>query len=313
MDLTRISIVCFTASYAVALVLEVASLARRFGWHRAVMLGFLFAGVFAHGAYLAIRAGGEAIPLSSPAEWCLLSALALASVCLFAAFAAPRTATGLFLLPLVLALVGASALASDEPIAPRSASVFWSRTHALLLVVATVTVVVGFLAGVMYLIQSWRLKHKLPPSSALRLPSLEQLERVNARALGLSALFVAGGFVSGLVLASLRSAGDGRSIWLDPLVISLTVMLAWLIAAEAFRLVYPAARRGRKVAYLTVASFVFLVITLASMTLGGGAHGAPQPASGAAASPVPASAEVPAVLTPPLPREARLEARAAPR
>jgi hypothetical protein len=31
--------------------------------------------------------------------------------------------------------------------------------------------------------------------------------------------------------------------------------------------VYPAARQGRKVAYLTLASFVFLVIALASFTL----------------------------------------------
>ena len=44
-------------------------------------------------------------------------------------------------------------------------------------------------------------------------------------------------------------------------------MLVWLIAAEIFRLVYPAARSGRKVAYLTLASFVFLVIALASFTL----------------------------------------------
>jgi len=50
-------------------------------------------------------------------------------------------------------------------------------------------------------------------------------------------------------------------------------MLIWLIAAEAFRLIYPAARQGRKVAYLTLASFVFLVIALASFTLLDNVHG----------------------------------------
>ena len=34
---------------------------------------------------------------------------------------------------------------------------------------------------------------------------------------------------------------------------------------ELFRLTYPAARRGRKVAYLTVAAFLFLCFTLASL------------------------------------------------
>ena len=47
------------------------------------------------------------------------------------------------------------------------------------------------------------------------------------------------------------------NLWTDPVVQSSAAMLLWLVAAEVFRLVYPAARRGRKVAYLTLASFVF--------------------------------------------------------
>jgi ABC-type uncharacterized transport system permease subunit len=60
-------------------------------------------------------------------------------------------------------------------------------------------------------------------------------------------------------------------------VLSLAAMLLWLVAAEVFRLVYPAARRGRKVAYLTLASFVFLVIALASLMLLDTVHGAGPP------------------------------------
>jgi hypothetical protein len=63
-------------------------------------------------------------------------------------------------------------------------------------------------------------------------------------------------------------------LWTDPVVLSLAAMLLWLVAAEVFRLVYPAARRGRKVAYLTLASFGFLVIALASLTLLDSVHGA---------------------------------------
>jgi hypothetical protein len=50
-------------------------------------------------------------------------------------------------------------------------------------------------------------------------------------------------------------------------------MLLWLVAAEVFRWVYPAARRGRKVAYLTLASFGFLLIALASLMLMDTVHG----------------------------------------
>ncbi|MEN1680282.1 MAG: hypothetical protein AAGJ46_11875 [Planctomycetota bacterium] len=57
----------------------------------------------------------------------------------------------------------------------------------------------------------------------------------------------------------------GHGLWTDPAVISLSAMLGWLVLVELFRLLYPAARRGRKVAYLTTGSFVFLVITLVAL------------------------------------------------
>lgn len=281
MNLSETTTFCFVASYAVALSLEVVSLARRFGWHRLVLLGFAVAGVFAHVTFLAVHAQQSHTPLSSPSDWASVAALSLACVYLFASFTAPRQALGLFLLPLVLALVGVSTVASDRPIAAENASDFWGQTHGVLLVLATVSVIIGFLAGVMYLIQSWRLKQKLPSANEFRLPSLEVLEQLNSRALGVSAALVAGGFGSGLVLTRLRHGSDGAAIWGDPLVISLSVMLVWLVAAELFRWLYPGARRGRKVAYLTVASFGFLVIVLASLLWTGSSHAAqgeaPQP------------------------------------
>lgn len=45
------------------------------------------------------------------------------------------------------------------------------------------------------------------------------------------------------------------------------MMLAWLSAAAIFNAVYRPARRGRKVAYLTVVSFAFLAFALSVMLL----------------------------------------------
>ena len=111
-------------------------------------------------------------------------------------------------------------------------------------------------------------------ASSWRLPSLEWLERINSRMLAVSTVLILLGFASGLVLSVLKQRHDSSlDLWSDPVVQSSAAMLLWLFAAEAFRLVYPAARQGRKVAYLTLASFAFVVITLLVLTLVKSGHG----------------------------------------
>lgn len=282
-DLSRITVFCFAASYTVALVLEALALVGRSdgsasgaksGSRRWALLGITAAGLFAHLAYLAAQAGAAPTPLSSPAEWCLIAGAVLALVYLTMTLANARVAVGLFLLPVVLALIGLSRVASDKPFAPDRASAFWGQTHGWLLVAATASVTVGFVSGLMYLVQSWRLRRGLPPTAGFTLPSLEWLEHANARSLAVSVWFTVGGFLSGLVLTRLQS-GDTSVLGLvtDPIVLTTSALLGWLLVAVGFRWVYPPARSGRKVAYLTVTAFGFLAIVLVSIATLGPHHG----------------------------------------
>ena len=60
-------------------------------------------------------------------------------------------------------------------------------------------------------------------------------------------------------------------------------MFGYLLTAEIFSLAYRPAREGRKVAYLTVASFLFLVLTLAMLLSGQTQHGThPEKSAGVA-------------------------------
>jgi hypothetical protein len=273
--LSGISTLCFVASYAIALALEISGLKIRFAWHRAILLVITIVGVVAQTLDLwNLAATTKFAPLSSPAEWLLLASWVLALVYLGAIVNLPRAATGVILLPIILGLIGAARFASTEPFAPERASKFWGDVHGWMLLFGTVAVCIGFSAGVMYLLQASWLKRRRPPSDELQLPSLEWLERINTGSLAVSMLLVVLGFVSGIVLSTLKHRGEtGYTLWTDPVVISLAAMALWLVAAEVFRLVYPAARRGRKVAYLTLASFVFLVITLASFLWMDNVHG----------------------------------------
>ena len=95
----------------------------------------------------------------------------------------PEVAYGIFILPLALALIGAAQLANREPFPQSPAAQVWGTIHGTFWLLGAVAVIVGFVAGLMYLLQAWRLKHKLPPARGLRLPSLEWLERISGRAI----------------------------------------------------------------------------------------------------------------------------------
>jgi hypothetical protein len=143
-----------------------------------------------------------------------------------------------------------------------------------LLALGTVALLVGFVSGTMYLIHAGRLKRKLPPMRGFRLLNLERLDAINNRSIVLSSIFLALGVVSGIVLNLVHANRDLSQVpWSDPLVSSSAILLAWVFAATAFNALYKPARHGRKVAYLTVASFVFLAIVLAVLVVGDSQHG----------------------------------------
>lgn len=261
-----INILCFSACYGIALALECSELWRRYPWQRLGELLVAMLGMIAHTWYLGARAVVlKAAPLSSHHDWYLLAAWILVIVYLWSKFYLSRRSIGLFLLPVVLGLVAASRFASTAPMASYQAPRIWGLIHGMLLLLGTVTVLLGFMAGLMYLVQSYRLKHKIASQGKLQLPSLEWLERINSRSLAAATLFVGGGLLTGVIYRLAGPLGNNNLAMTDPVVWTLVVMAAWLILAEVFRLVYPAARQGRKVAYLTIAAFVFLVFVLAAM------------------------------------------------
>jgi ABC-type uncharacterized transport system permease subunit len=267
-------ILCSAAAYAISLAVELLGLKRRFAWHRFTLCAVTMTAVLAHTVHLIKNAtNNSALPIST-ADWLLWAAWLIAIVYFAALFYLPRSPTGVVLLPITLGLILSSHWASTEPLASGQSLHIWGMVHGLMLLAGTVTVCIGFLAGLMYLAQSYALKHARSSANGLRLPSLEWLERINSRTLIVSALLIALGFISGVVMSIAKHRGEATyALWTDPVVLSLAAMMLWLVAAEVFRLVYPAARQGRKVAYLTLASFVFLVIALTSFTLLDTVHG----------------------------------------
>ena len=281
--LSGVSITCFSASYALALVMELATFFRRSNFSRVVMLGFAAAGLFAHTVYLGHRALHPiGAPLSSQQDWYLLSAWVLVATYLYVSCYHSRTAMGLLVLPLVFALIGAAAWFADrEPFAHEPAIEVWGLIHGVSLLLATVAVLIGFLCGVMYLWQAFLLKRKLPAIGGRGLPSLEWLHRNTVRAVCASAPLMGVGVGAGVVLNWIHQ--PNRLPLSDPLTLTTLCAFGWLTLAGALSCVYEPVRRSRRVALLTVMSFLVLTLTLSVGLFAGTAPSATaSPADGAA-------------------------------
>lgn len=282
--LSRITIVCFAGSFSVALLLEVLRLVKRVPLRFALTIGWTAAGLFAHTVYLLRLAQSEisqvqaesalsTFVLSSWYDWCLLAAWGIAAVYLGLLIRRPQNAYGLFLLPLVLCLIAlAVGLADQTPFARASAEQIWITIHGVVLLAGTISVSLGFAAGSMYLFQARRLKQKQPISPRIKLPPLEGLQRFNRDALIWSLSCLGIGLLSGIVLnIRLQTTGGSMIAWSDPAVLSSLTLFSWLVLVAIFEWRYRPAREGRKVAYLTIASFVFLVLVLGFVLTAG--HG----------------------------------------
>jgi ABC-type transport system involved in cytochrome c biogenesis permease subunit len=277
--ISRISVVCFAASYAVALACEASRLLFRSGIRGAVMVGFAAAGVLAHTAFLGWRAATEAaVPLSSPFDWYLLAAWMLALTSLALTLSSPRTPVGLFMLPVVLGLIGAAVLSSREPFPQSPATQVWGMIHGGFNLAASVAVAFGAIAGLMWLIQAGRLARKEAPMRGFRMPSLERLSHTTRHTMTLAAWTAAAGFTSGIVLNAVnKQRGLLETVpWTDPVVLRMAALVTWLVvAAVAARGLIRRPGAGRTLAWMSLASFLLLTASILWGVFGQTRHGVP--------------------------------------
>lgn len=271
--LNNISITCFAASYVVVLALEVSRVFFDVSLQKFIRVGFAAAGLFAHTVYLFMQGKLEldtgGIWLGSWFAWCLATAWILAAAYLWFSIRQSKSVIGLFLMPVVLILIAAGIqFGSQNQFSVGRAKTLWNLVHSSSLLLGTAIVALGFVFGVVYLLQANRLKRKVHQSKHFRLPSLEWLQRSCEVSLVASTILLAVGLVSGIAINLINQVGKvdqlhaGTIAWSDPVVWSSGILFIWLLTVSIFNTFYQPSRRGRKVAYLVVTSFLFLVLEL---------------------------------------------------
>jgi ABC-type transport system involved in cytochrome c biogenesis permease subunit len=176
-----------------------------------------------------------------------------------------------YLMPLMMAFAApAMLLASRGAGLPKELGRVWLLLHIVPTFLGYGLFTVGFIASVMFLLQEHRLKLKLAGSFFDRLPSLEVLERVARRSIAFGLPVFTLGLIFGMVWA--RAAGHllGGPWYTDAKIIS--GILTWIAYVAIVHVRLAAAWHGRKVAYLTIAGFLFIMFTFVGTFILGGQH-----------------------------------------
>ena len=283
--LYKITVTCFAASYLVVLALEVSRVffKAKLRWY--ARIGFTLAGLFAHSVYLfyqgKLEIANNGIWLSNWTGWCYAAAWILVVVYLWVSIRKSKSVVGVFLVPLILLLIGLGILlVGQDPFTVSEAKTGWNMVHGISLLLGTVSVLLGFIFGLIYLIQAKRLKQKKDPWKLFRLPSLEWLHRCSERSLVVSTILMGAGLISGCAINLVQgSANQGPTIaWSNPVIWSSAILFVWLLIVSIINTLYRPLQQGRKIAYIMVCSFICLALEIALVLMLG--HAAGQKSSG---------------------------------
>ncbi len=138
----------------------------------------------------------------------------------------------------------------------------WLPVHVTLAFLGNAVFGLAFAVSVIYLVQERMLKSHRNAQMILRLPSLEQLDRLNYRCLAWGFPLLTLGIISGGVFAMHTS---GRFWSWEPR--ELLSLLTWMLYAGLLQFRLTAGLRGRRAAALTIIGFGVLVASFLSVNL----------------------------------------------
>jgi ABC-type uncharacterized transport system permease subunit len=263
-------ILCFAISYAVSVVMEAVRIFLRNDLTRTVALtaALICAGIglavhtfFLHQQHIAAanRIGGAEM-------YFFASAWGLVWVYLYLACFRPKIPFGLVLLPIILLLIGGGAFVAAVPDIKvehtinivSAVKMFHAGTFSL----TTLAISIGCVAGLLYLIQDDRLRHKRIHAAAFQLPTLEWSLAVCRQAMGVSVFSLGACIFSGLIIEPPFNKINEQVTIGDPLVIGSIFMFGFLLIFSGLLSFRFCKTEGRRVAVLTLVMFLFLVFVL---------------------------------------------------
>jgi cytochrome c-type biogenesis protein CcsB len=223
----------------------------------ALSLWATFAGFLLHLAYFVFRwAESGRIPITGFFEAVSFFGLGIVLVFLIMEFRFKVPALGSFMLPLVILLMLPAALVPGkiEELKPVLKS-GWLGVHTSLAVLGDAAFAFAFIVSLMYIILERQLKAKRLGAIFHRLPPLDVMDTIGYKALSFGWPLFTLGMITGSIWAN--SAWGSYWSWDPKETWSLFTWLIYLVLLHLRTIGW----RGRKMAYLSIVGFVFVLVS----------------------------------------------------
>ncbi len=132
------------------------------------------------------------------------------------------------------------------------------KIHSITIHLSYLAFFAASVVSVLYLIQDNALKNKLTGVIFSRLPNLSFLDKLNYRSIGLGFPLLTVSVISGLIWAK----NIHGIYWWGYNLRQLYSLILWLVYALILHVRLSAKLRGRKVAFLSIAAFFVIILTL---------------------------------------------------
>lgn len=225
-------------------------------WLLRVAHGLLGIGLGLHTLLLGVRLVGQSWHILDNVYGSMgLLAWAMVIMYLMAWWRYRIEALGAFVMPLAfLAMAYSGVPTTTTETLPAAFQRLWLGMHIFLAILGYAALALTFCAGTMYLIQERQLKSKQPGTLYQRLPSLNVLDELNARALFVGFPLLTQGIITGSVWAKYVHGS-----YLSWSLTSLPLLLAWGIYALLLGGRYTLGWQGKKAASAAVAGFLVVL------------------------------------------------------
>lgn len=254
--------------HAAAGAIAALPLLKRNQQYGVLLLPLLVAAIVLEAVLLGLRGASiQAFPLTGLFESLLVLALVFGVLYLFLRSAIEQVWFNSIMVWAILGIVLMAVLVARPASRPHDvAATPWAVAHGSAMILATAAVVFAAANSALYLLGSYRLKHKGIMQVLGRIPNMETLTRMNRIGVQVGFVLLTLGVISGLGLASL--VGPGIAGWLaDGKVIC--ILGAWGLLAAILVLGRFDLLKVKVRAYVTIMALGLLLVAIIGVTVAG--------------------------------------------